>query len=111
MAVGISEATLHEVMRVAQLGPTAAVDPVEFCLLLVTTAATDSRSLVIALIDVFGESGSIDAELCRELFATLARHDPKWGGEFLVQMDEQLKSSDRIAHNTLVELPCIKALC
>ena len=37
-AVGISQETLHQVLDVAQLGTTSAVDPVEVCVLLVRVA-------------------------------------------------------------------------
>lgn len=108
--MGISESTIQQVLRVGHLGSTSALDPMEFCLLLATTAATDVRSLVLALTEVFGESGSLDSDLCREIFGTLGKHDPRWGGDFLATMEEQLPSTRRIAHNTLVELPCIRAL-
>ena len=56
--MGICDAALAQVTRVAALGDSAAVDPVEVCLLLVTTATTDTRSLVMALTEVFGASGA-----------------------------------------------------
>jgi hypothetical protein len=111
VAVGINEATLTEVLRVSNLSSASALDPVEFCLLLVTTAADNIRSLVDALTAVFGEAGMLDAELCRELFATLAKHNPRLGGDLLVKLDEQLPVSGPVEHNVLVEIPCIKAMC
>lgn len=110
-AVGVSEATLQQVMRVAQLGSTAAVDPVEFCLLLVTTVSTDTPSLLTSLMGVFGEAGAMDADLCKEVFAVLGKHDNRLGESFQAAMDEQLAGAERIGHNMLVEMPCIKALC
>ena len=56
--MGICDAALAQVTRVAALGDSAAVDPVEVCLLLVTTATTDTRSLVMAVTEVFGASGA-----------------------------------------------------
>jgi hypothetical protein len=110
-AVGIADATLSEVLRVAQLGTTSAVDPLEVCVLLVTTATFDARALVAALVDVFGATGSVDAELCREIFGALARHDARFGGDFPAALDAGLGGATRVAHNALIELPCVKALC
>jgi hypothetical protein len=111
VAVGISEATLTEVLRVANLSTASDLDPVEFCLLLVTTAADDVQSLVKALEGVFGEADTLDCELCRELFAILAKHNPRWGGDLLVKLNEQLPVSGPVTKNTLLDMPCIKAMC
>lgn len=109
VASGISEATFDRVADIAQLGSTAAVDPVEVCALLVTAATSDMRSLVSAVVDVFGETGAINAELCREVFATLARHDDRFGNNFLADLHQRLDGVEQVAHHTLVDMPCVKA--
>lgn len=110
LASGISEVTFERVVDIAQLGSSAAVDPVEVCALLVTAATSDVRSLVSAVVDVFGETGAINAELCHEVFVTLARHDSRFGRDFQAALEERLDGVEQVAHHTLVEMPCVKAM-
>ena len=51
----------------------------------------------------------MDPGLACDAFATLARHDSRWGGDFLTQMDAQLAGVERVGFHALLELPCIKA--
>lgn len=110
IAAGINRGTLDQVLAVGQLGDTMAVDPVEVCLLLITTISTDAPSLLLALAEVFGEAGSIDAGLCRDVLTLLGKYDPRWQADVVKQLDEQLHGSDKVSYNSLVELPAVKAL-
>ena len=110
IAAGIDRGTLEQVFMVGQLGDTSAIDPVEVCLLLITTISTDAQSLILALSEVFGEAGSIDADLCRDVLTLLGKYDQRWNGDVLKQLDEQLHGSDKVSYNTLVELPAVKSL-
>ena len=77
----------------------------------VTAATSDLRAMFGAIVDVFGQTGSLDANLAHDLFSALSRHDARFGGDFLAQLDEELGGVERVAHNQLLELPCVKALC
>jgi hypothetical protein len=92
----------------ADLGSTSALDPVDICLLLVTTATTSTGEMVAAMAEVFGESGSIEVSLCRDLFLSLAKYDTRWDQDFFTKLDSHLDSMERVAHNALMEMPCIK---
>jgi hypothetical protein len=39
----------------------------------------------------------------------LAKHDARWDQGFFKQLDSHLDNMERVAHNALLEMPCIKA--
>lgn len=110
IAAGIDRGTLEQVVTVGQLGDTSAVDPVEICLLLITTISSQPSSLLLALAEVFGEAGSIDVDLCRDVLTLLGKYDQRWEADVVQQLTEQLHGSDKVSYNSLVALPAVKAL-
>jgi hypothetical protein len=109
LALSIDECALREIMRVAQLGTASALDPVEICALLMTTTAQDTKSLLLACTEVFGEGGTIDSALCRDVVSTLCKYDDRWGPEAMREFEEHLSHRERVSYNGLIELPIFKA--
>lgn len=110
IAAGIDRGTLEEVMSVGQLGNTSAVDPVDICLLLITTISSQPSSLLLAVAEVFGEAGSIDVDLCRDVLTLLGKYDQRWEADVVQQLNEQLHGSDKVSYNSLVALPAVRVL-
>ena len=106
---GIDDNTVSEVLKVGQFSTTGAVDPAQFCVLLITTITLDVAGLLGAVVQVFGNGTSLDAKLCQQVLTALGKYDERWNGDVIQQVEAAAQDGE-VTESTLLELPAVKEM-
>lgn len=106
---GIDENTVSEVLKVGQFSTSGAVDPAQFCILLITTITLDVPGLLGAVVQVFGNGTSLDAKLCQQVLTALGKYDERWNGD-VIQQVEAAAVDGQVTESSLLELPAVSEM-